>query len=231
MSTRQESRIRMGAASLLLSALLFSACVLLRGKSIIPTVDPVGWATAAVQKSTYRGWYFALVAQVLQVFGLLALWSYLGRKGSERLAFTGTMLSIAGAMLIMPLFGFLAFVAPTIGRIAETDQSVAIQVASTLFATPVSMGFMAIAGCLYIAGSLLMAIALWRTRIVARAIAVLYFVQAPLLAMSPSHTLEIAGALALTIAAALITVRIWTDSAVDNTPASAAQSQTVTTNG
>lgn len=216
MNARQDSRIRMGVAGLLISALLFSACVLMRGKVIIPTADPVGWAAAAAQQNTYRSWYLALVAQVLQVFGVLALWAYLARKGSERLAFTGAIMTIAGAMLIMPLFGFLAFVAPTIGRIAQQDQGVAIQIASTMFATPISMATMAAAGMLYVVGSLLIAVALWRTRVVAKPIAVLYAVQAPLLSMSMTHSLEIAGALAFTVAAAFVSARVWTDSAGDN---------------
>jgi hypothetical protein len=230
MNARQDSRVRMGVAGLLISALLFSACVLMRGKSIIPTVDPVGWAAAAAQKNTYRSWYFAIIAQVLQVFGVLGLWAFLARKGSERLAFTGAMMTVAGAVLVMPLFGFLAFIAPTVGRVAQQDQGVAIQIASAMFVTPVSLAFLGVSGLLYIVGSLLLAVAMWRARVVPRAIPVLYFVQAPLLVVAPNHTLEIAAVLALTVASAVIAVRVWTDSAGDNAPAESTRSAGVTAN-
>jgi hypothetical protein len=228
MNARQDSRIRAGIASLLISALLFSACVLLRGRSINPTADPVGWAAAAMQKNTYRSFYLAVIAQVLQVFGVLALWAFLARKGSERIAFAGTMMTIAGAVLVMPLFGFFAFIAPTVGRVAQHDSGIAIQIASAMFSTPVSLAFLGVSGVLYIVGSLLIAIALWRTRVVARVIPVLYFVQAPLLVVAPNHALEIIGALAFTIAAAAIAMRAWTDSAGDNAAATPSSSPGVT---
>jgi hypothetical protein len=214
MNARHASRIRIGTAGLLISGLFFAACILLRGPNIDPNTDPAAFARAAATASFPRAWYFAVAGQVIQIFGFLGLYAYLAPRNSERSAFAGTMLCLAGAALVMPLFAIMAFIAPTVGRLYLQGETSSIQAVAAYVTTPISLAVLGCAGLAYTLGCLLVSVALWKNQTVPRSIAILYTLQAPLLAVPITFSLEIAGALFLTIAGAVLTAKVWKDTTI-----------------
>ena len=222
MTAREASRIRLGVAGLLLSGLLFAAGALLRGPDVMPT-EPLARFVAFVTARHYtHGWYLVFAGQVFEALGFLGLYKYIAQKGAERTAFAGAMMSLVAALLIMPLFGLMAFTVPTLVHLAQAGYPQAIDAASGYMTTPVSLATMIVAGTLYCVGSILFGVAMWRSHAAPKVVAVLYALSAPLISLTPNFTAQLVGMACLIVSAAVLTIRAFSAASESAAPVTSA---------
>lgn len=202
-------RVRLGVLALFIAALLFGFNIVLRGPSVNPSVDPAGFANSATAGIFIPAWLLSLVATILAVFGLLALYTYFAGGNLERWALMGMLLSVAGYVLIAPLFGFMALATPTIAELYIQGQTAVIQVAEAIFAGAASLTVLSLSALLYTVGSVLFAVAIWRSGMLPKWSAIPYAVQAPLISVAITFETELLGAVLLIISSGWIAWRIW----------------------
>ena len=109
-----QSWVRLGMFALPCSGLLGTISILLPGVFIDPSVDPRGFAEAS--GSIGLGNMLGIVALVLWLVGIQALYSFLAGMSVGRWALVALIFSFAGIGLFLPLAGILAFAAPVAGR-------------------------------------------------------------------------------------------------------------------
>ena len=63
------------------------------------------------------------VSMAFFVLGVIALYAYLSRSKAERLALVGLVMTVGFLVLFLPLIGFVAYVVPAIGSLAEQGQT------------------------------------------------------------------------------------------------------------
>src|SRR3989441_5742170 len=102
-----QSWFRLGVLALPCSALLGTISVLLPGVFINPSVDPEGFAQAS--GSIGIGNMLGIVALVLWLVGIQALYSFLTEISIRKWALVALTFSFVGIGLFLPLAGILAF--------------------------------------------------------------------------------------------------------------------------
>jgi hypothetical protein len=96
------------------------------------------------------------------VLGLFALYAYLSRSSAERLAFVGLVMTVGFLVLYLPLIGFVAYVVPAIGSLAEQGHVEMIQVMDQTFVEPfIVIPFLG--GILWGVGCIPLGLAIWRS--------------------------------------------------------------------
>ena len=96
------------------------------------------------------------------VLGLFALYAYLSRSSAERLAFVGLVMTVGFLVLALPLGGYIAFVVPAIGSLAEQGHVEMIQVMDRTFKEPFFL-IPGLGGILWGVGSIPLGLAIWRS--------------------------------------------------------------------
>jgi hypothetical protein len=199
-------RVRFVLFALPLAGLLFSAGIVGRGPSLEPSVDPAAFASSSVEAWASGAWLAILAGMVLELPGLFALYLVLANGQRERLAFWGVVLSIVGVALVVPLIGFMALAAPTVGELYQAGQIDVMAVAVRMTSTGPALLLAIISGVTYCAGSICLALAL--RGMLPQALVVAYAAQAPLLTFAAlfSVTAELIGAVLLLMCGAWI---VW----------------------
>src|SRR3989442_15662771 len=108
-----QSWFRLGVFALPCSGLLGTISVLLPGVFINPSVDPEGFAQAS--GSIGVGNMLGIVALVLWLGGIQALYSFLAEMSVGRWGPFALIFSFAGVGLFLPFGGIFAFAAPVAG--------------------------------------------------------------------------------------------------------------------
>jgi hypothetical protein len=195
-------RVRLVLFALPLAGLLFSAGILGRGPSLDPSVDPAAFATSSVAAWANSAWLAILAGMVLELPGLFALYLVLANGQREHLAFWGAALSTVGVALVIPLIGFMALAAPSVGQLYLAGQADVMVVAMRMASTGPALLLAIVSGVTYCAGSICLALAL--RGMLPQALVVAYAVQAPLLTFAAlfSVTAELIGAVLLLICGA-----------------------------
>ncbi len=214
-TNRDLFRIRLGLVCLLVSGVFTVVGLNLRG----PIVDPARLPELFVQVSTsgthYLAWSFLLPSLVIQCFGWLALYHWLRDTPQERLAFWGTMLSIAGNLLFLPSVGVLAFMSEVASsqHLAGNAQALPMITAGIQggFALPFLMG----SGLVLLAGVVLFTIVLWTSPKLPRWTAIPYLLHSLFLTVvaPQSYVLERTGGWLLLVVVIAIAWRVWQDTA------------------
>jgi uncharacterized protein DUF4386 len=167
-----DLRLRAGAIAFGVAALMWVPSLF----SVHPPSDPghnrefaLGANTASYRLATSLQIY-ALTPVIL---GMFALYAVLARGAARRLSIVGLVLTVTGAGLLLPGTGFATFVMPAAGVLISEghDQDVLLlldQVFTEPGWIPVFLG-----GLIYNIGLLIMSVAGWRSRIMARWAAVL----------------------------------------------------------
>ena len=153
-------RVRVGALSLGLSALLLTAFPLVRPFFPLDPSLPSETLAVASPSVTSTRWLvahlFAMGAFVLLPFGMLALYADLRAGLMEPRALRALAWSIAGIALIMPMLGFETYVLPILGSIAG--------VVGLIYLGPAIVVFLL--GLLFLAiGVVYLAVAIWHSRL------------------------------------------------------------------
>ena len=169
MTTRPnvDSRLRAGAIAFGVAALMWVPSLF----SVHPPSDPghnrefaLGANTASYRIATSLQIY-ALTPVIL---GMFALYAILARGAARRLSIVGLVLTVAGAGLLLPGTGYAAFVMPAAGvLISQGHAQDILLLLDQVFAEP---GWIPVflGGLIYNIGLLIMSVAVWRSRIMAR---------------------------------------------------------------
>ncbi len=182
-----QSSARLGIFSLPCSGILGTISVLLPGVFINPSTDPQGFARAS--SSIGLGNLLGIVSLVLWLVGIQALYSFLVGLSISRWALVALIFSFAGIGLFLPLAGILAFAAPVAGRAylnGDTD-AVGLVAGSISMSNGSALLFGGLSVLLFVAGSIIFGLVIWRCQILPRWAGVTYalagtlsFLSAPL---------------------------------------------------
>jgi hypothetical protein len=145
---------------------------------------------------------------VLTPFWVFALFAYLAPTGSRRILAAATTCCVIGGGFTLAALGVVNYAIPVLAQAYQAGQSAAMDVADSFFTWP--RGAIFYPAVLVPIGSVLFAVAMWRSRALPRAAAALFAVSTVLIsAPGPIHTLHLAGGV-LTLAAGLwITHAVW----------------------
>jgi len=213
MLDRNRFRIRLGLACLLATGVLTVIGLHLRGPIVDPAKYPELFVAVSLSPTHHLAWSLLLPSLVVQCFGWLALYAWLRETREERLAFWGTMLSIAGNLLFLPSVGVLAFVSQEAARAHAAGNPEALAIVTTAIQGPFALPFLMGSGLVLLAGVLLFTLVLWRSPRLPRWTAIPYFLHSLFLTvLAPeSYVLErIGGWLLLTVTIAIV-MRVWRD--------------------
>jgi hypothetical protein len=116
----------------------------------------------------------SILGAILAVFGAIALGAYLASSRSGRLALLAMVLSVAGHCLVLTIFGFSTIISPVIGRLYLAGQPGTMEVNEAIFSSPAFV-FLVVPGLLlYVLGTILFGVAIWRSGTVPKWAGVLY---------------------------------------------------------
>jgi hypothetical protein len=116
----------------------------------------------------------SILGVILAVFGVIAMGAYLASSRSGRLALLAMVLSVAGHCLILTIFGFSTIISPVIGRLYLAGQPGTMRVNEAIFSSPAFI-FLVVPGLvLYVVGTILFGVAIWRSGTLPKWAGVLY---------------------------------------------------------
>lgn len=165
-NARGSTRIRLGALALGLSALLFAAFPLVRPYFRLDPRSPDETLAGASPVITSVPWVLshviAMLAFVLLIYGLLALYGRLEADYRGPSAIFGLVLSLAGIALIMPMLGVEIHILPIIGRLYREGATNLAPAVALIYLGPATLMFL-FALLLLAVGSICFAIAIWRS--------------------------------------------------------------------
>ena len=206
-----QSWVRLGMFALPCSGLLGTISILLPGVFIDPSVDPRGFAQAS--GSIGLGNMLGIVALVLWLVGIQALYSFLAVMSVRRWALVALIFSFAGIGLFLPLAGILAFAAPVAGRAYLNGDKNAISLIadSIALSNPSALLFGGLSVLLFIVGSIIFGLVIWRCRELPRWTGITYAVAGTLSFLSAplyNFTVALLGGLLLLIGGGWIFVSV-----------------------
>ncbi|MCC5868455.1 MAG: hypothetical protein JJU27_08070 [Gammaproteobacteria bacterium] len=211
MSARERFRIRLGVLCLLASGIFSAIGLQLRGPIVLPAEDPQRWAEVALLPTHDLAWVILLPSLVIQLFGFLALYAYVKGTAQDTLMFWGMVMSIIGNGLFLPFTGVLAFADPVIAQQYLAGATQVIDISSAAIEGPLGFAFLAASGIILLAGSFLVAAALWLSPRLPTWTALPYLYHAAALTvLAPlSYTIERSGGWVLLIVAIGIVHAVW----------------------
>ena len=203
--------VRLGMFALPCSGLLGTISILLPGVFIDPSVDPRGFAEAS--GSIGLGNMLGIVALVLWLVGIQALYSFLAGMSVGRWALVALIFSFAGIGFFLPLAGILAFAAPVAGRAYLNGDKNAVSVItdSIALSNPAALLFGGLSVLLFIVGSIIYGLVIWRCQVLPRWAGIIYAVAGTLSFLSaPLYNFSVAlfGGLLLLIGGGWISASV-----------------------
>lgn len=211
MTTRDSTRLRLGALCLVVSGVCSAIGLPLRGPIVLPQEDPQLWAEVASIETHFLAWTLLLPSLVIQCFGFMAVYAAAADSAEDGLAFWGMVFSVAGNALFLPFTGVLAFVDPAVAALYQAGQTHAVAVSAAAIEAPLAGAVLAGSGILLLGGSVLFAVVLWRSpRLPAwTAAPYLYHALALTLLAPLSYTVERSGGLVLLVVSLAIARAVW----------------------
>jgi len=158
LQTRREVRFRLIA--LVLSGLLFTVSVILRG--------PIDSALSSLMRAALcsafvSGVAVGLIGGVIQIYRFFGLYPYITYQREDLTALPAIVLNPLGIVLVLPLVSFLAVHVPVIAELYQQGNHAVYAVVEANFTSPLGLtmlGTSSMAG--NIIGGILFAIAIWR---------------------------------------------------------------------
>ena len=164
MQSQRQARLRPSLLALPIGGLIGIVALLLRGPvSPLPDADPVVWVEAVTTPVYSYAQYAYTVAYVLPYLGFWALYAYLMQvEGVERIAFWGFMGAIVGTSLALPTLGVFSYVNPLLGKLYVQGEHHLLQIITDVVTGPPAI-INLLGGTIYLAGTILLGIATWRS--------------------------------------------------------------------
>ena len=158
----KETRIRWSIFTFVLGGVLGLIALLLRGPVPLPNMDVEAWSKAVMGENYFIAQVITIFAYVIPFFGFWAVNDLLAENEEvEKWAFWGFMTAIIGTSLAIATLGVFSFVSPylaeefMLGDLEAPD--IIMQVATGRPATVNILG-----GTLYLLGTVLLGVAVWR---------------------------------------------------------------------
>lgn len=158
----KENRARWSIFTFVLGGALGLIALLLRGPVPLPNVDVESWAMAVIGENYFTAQVLTIFAYVIPFFGFWAVYDFLaGNERVEKLAFWGFMTAIIGTSLAIATLGVFSFVSPYLAEefMLGNPQAPGI---ITQVATGRPAAINILGGTLYLLGTVLLGIAIWR---------------------------------------------------------------------
>jgi hypothetical protein len=157
------NRIRLGGLALILAGVTLAPVGILMSRVKTAPTNNLKFAKGANSFSWRLGMALTGLSLALLMMGTFALYTHLSRTKQERLAFAGMLMTIGLVALMLPVTGFAAYVVPAIGKLVAQGHEEMIDVMDQTFKEP----FLVIpffGGILWHIGSVLLGIAIWRSK-------------------------------------------------------------------
>jgi hypothetical protein len=158
-----KNRVRWTLSTFIFAGIMGLVGVLLRGPVPLPSVDVDAWASAVTNNQYFVAQVLILFAYVLPFLGFWGLYASLSdQENVERIAFWGFMASIIGTSLAIATLGVFSYISPVLAEnyLMGDHQSPEI---ITQVATGKPAAINLLGGFLYLLGTLLLGIAVWRS--------------------------------------------------------------------
>jgi hypothetical protein len=207
------SWVRFGIFTLPLGGLLVLGGLLGRFTTPNPGVDP----KVALQLVSSTGYFVSqfvghVLGSTLLILGIIALTAYLADTRVRGLAMSAMVLSIIGIALLLSAMGVTTYALYAIGNAyVNGQQAASLAIVDTIFGSPLREMFVAVA-LFYSAGFILFGIAIWRSRVLSKRVALPIALQAPLVSgvtgSQPDWT-TIVGALLFILASSVIALTVF----------------------
>lgn len=161
-SSVASNRLTLGALALVVAGVTQLPTGILRAGVPSDPAQNLEFALGANSVAFRLGMALTDVSLAFFVLGLIALYAYLSRTRAERLAFVGLVMTVGFLVLFLPLIGFVAYMVPAIGVLAEQGQTEMIQVMDQTFAEPfILIPFLG--NILWTVGCIPLGLAIWRS--------------------------------------------------------------------
>ncbi len=216
MNSQTRYEIRFGLIALALSGLLFTLGGPVRGPNNLDLGDPASFIIWAAAPNYVPSWVMALVAGMLQLYGLLGLYRYLTYRADSLIALLACVLGVAGIALGLPLFTFFAVTGPVIADLYQQGNQAVMAVVEAFLISPLGLALLAISIASGIGGTILFAIAVWRNRRLPRWTGVFFVLSYVLLGLPITWATELLGAVLLLISTSVMAWKGWQESAASN---------------
>lgn len=160
--TKYVGRIRIGAVSLAISALLLAVFPLVRPFGD-RSPNPIDAAETLASTSWVVSHILGALGFILLPVGLFGLHTYLRDSPVEHRAFQGLILSWLGVGLFLPIFGTEAFALRVIGNAAVSQKNADLIVLAKSIRMGPQLGFLIPSLLLLAIGAILIAVAIWKS--------------------------------------------------------------------
>lgn len=158
----KESRIRWSIFTFVLGGALGLIALMLRGPVPLPNVDVEAWAMAVMGEYYFIAQVFTIFGYVIPFFGFWAVYDLLAENEKvEKWAFWGFMTAIIGTSLAIATLGVFSFVSPYLAEDFMFGDLEAPGII-TQVATGRPAAINIFGGTLYLLGTVLLGIAVWR---------------------------------------------------------------------
>jgi hypothetical protein len=214
MNSQTRREIRFGLSALVLTGLLFTLGVAIRGPL---DRDPVSLMRGALSPNFVPGAAIGLVGGVIQIYGLVGLYRYLTYAHESLIALLAIS-SVAGIALVLPLVTFLAVDAPVIAQLYQQGNQAVIAVVESNF-TGFGLALLGVGSVAGSIGTILFGVAIWRHRSLPRWLGPVYALKGLLLAISGPglFATELLGAVLTLVCACVLAWSGWQESAPEKT--------------
>jgi hypothetical protein len=207
----RPSLTRCGLWTLPISGVMFVAGYLLNGALPDPAAGAAACMTAFGAPTFAWGAFVNLAGMLLNPCGFGALFADLSAAGTSRTAAGGMILSVLGLEVVLAGYGVVVFDLPLLGRRYVQGRDPA-DLGFAVATDPVLIGVLILGGLLYLVGSLLFSVALWRRTALPKWVAIGFTLSAfflcfgPLLPL-PALTAGILGSALLTASGGWVALR------------------------
>jgi len=206
----QNTKLRLGAFALILSAVMTVGGLFLRGPLIIDVSNPQVFAESVSSSNNLIAETFLPLSLVIQLFGFLGIYFYLNKPETAKSSFWGMVLSILGNGLFIPFAGVFAFAIPVVGRLYLEGNTGVIAVAEQTLGPGIAFAYLIASAFALMAGAILFAVSMWKADLPLW-LPVIYVLQAFGLSFGASiaYPFEVTGGLLLLVFSIVFGVKMW----------------------
>lgn len=156
------NRLSLGALAMILAGLAQLPTGILRAGVPSGPARNLEFALGANSFAFRLGMTLTCISLSFFILGLIALYAYLSRTKAERLALVGLVVTVGFLVVWLPLLGFISYLVPAVGVLAEGGHPEMVQVMDQAFREPfIVIPFFA--GILSNFGMILLGVAIWRS--------------------------------------------------------------------
>jgi hypothetical protein len=211
--TRRE--IRFGMIALILTGVLYTLSVLIRGPL---DRDAAVLMRAVLSPNFVPGVVIGLFGGVFNIFGnIFGLYRYLTLRDKGLIPFLAMVLSpLALMMFVLPFVTFLAVNVPVIATLYRQGNQTVLAVFQATFTNSFSLELLSVTSAAGLIGTLLFAVAIWRDNALPKWVAVVWAVKGILLIVSGPgmFATELLGTVLALVCGCVLAWKGWQESMI-----------------